>query len=80
MCGCVGEKGGYQLSREERWEESGKFKGMNSTLGLISSFGNNGVIIMQEHRLDHIKLISSVRDFPWQIALMLPFHSSLINI
>lgn len=50
------------------WEESGKFKGMNSTLGLISSFGNNGVIIMQEHRLDHVKLISSVQDFPWQIC------------
>lgn len=70
--------GGDQLTRGNRWEE---FKRMNSTFGLISSCVNNGVIIMQKHRLDHAKLISSVQDFHWQIAaLMLPFLSILINI
>ncbi len=34
-------------------------KGTNSTFGLISSFVNNGVIIMQKHRVGHVKLIKA---------------------
>lgn len=72
-----GEDGG--LAREKRNQRNSK--GTNSTFELISSFVNNGVIIMRKHRVGHVELINSVQNLQREIdTLMSSLLSSLINI
>lgn len=75
---CVeGEDGGLALGKRNQRNS----KGTNSTFELISSFVNNGVIIMQKHRVRHVELINSVQNLRQEIAvLMSSLLSSLINI